>query len=430
MQGTYRSLRSMSEAIHSKQITSKELLDYYLKSIDEIEHEVLAWAFIDKSNALEKCNVHSTEAKKGNFRGPLHGIPIAIKDNMDVKGMPTKVGSKIWDSRKGADRNSSIVELLEQLGAIVVGKTHMTEYAWLDPAPTKNPRNYQHTPGGSSSGSAAAVAANMIPLALGTQTAASVCRPGVYCGIVAFKPTKIEIFTDAVPLSATFDTIGFFTHYLDDVAFLMEHLLLENEEELKMEGVNPSKVGIIADSLYEIAQDEVKRTFKDALAELRKEGHEIIKITPKVSFSQLIQWHRIVMAYEASKEYYNFVCTNQQLLSKNFKDLVFKGREITKEHYEATLVSIEEAKKQFWGENNVDFYLAMPTNMVAPEGIHTTGSPLFTTPWTVLGGPLLTLPYEILSNNLSTSIMVASKPHSDRNLLRFGEILEKKYITQ
>lgn len=413
----------MSEAIHSQQLTPKELLDYYLDNIEKLEKEVSAWSYFDQSLAIELAKEYTLEASEKRFRGPLHGIPIGVKDNMDVKGMPTRVGSRVWDNREGANRNSSTVDFLEELGAIVVGKTHMTEYAWLDPAPTKNPRNLHHTPGGSSSGSAASVAAEMIPLALGTQTAASVCRPGAYCGVVAFKPTQMEPFTDAVPLSPTFDTIGFFVKQLDDLLFLKDYLPLNEVEAFSEADVRKYKIGIIEDPLYESAQDEVKRIFEVAKRELEEAGCEMIKVSPKVSFTQLIEWHRTVIAYEAAQEYYEFVNLNQTSLSKNFKDLVFEGHEISEENYLTTLSLIDSSKKEFWNTNNVDCYISMPADTTAPKDLQTTGSPFFTTPWTVLGGPLLTIPYGSDHNNLPISIMFATKPHTDKNLMEMTNLL-------
>jgi len=413
----------MSEAIQRQQITPKELLDYYLNNIEKLEKEVSAWAYFDQSLAIKLAEEYTVEASEKRIRGPLHGIPIGVKDNMDVKGMPTRVGSRVWDNREGADRNSSIIDFLQELGAIVVGKTHMTEYAWLDPAPTKNPRNLHHTPGGSSSGSAASVAAEMIPLALGTQTAASVCRPGAYCGVVAFKPTKMEPFTDAVPLSPTFDTIGFFVKSLDDLLFLKDYLPLGELQTLPKADVQTYKIGIIEDPLYETAQDEVKSVFEVAKGELEEAGCEIIKVYPKVSFTQLIEWHRTVIAYEAAQEYYEFVNKNQNSLSKNFKDLVFEGHEISEEKYLATLSLINRSKEEFWKTNNVDCFISMPADTTAPKDLQTTGSPFFTTPWTVLGGPLLTIPYGSADNNLPISIMFATKPHTDKKLIEVTNLL-------
>ena len=194
-----------------------------LARIDAIDPAVQAWRYVAHDSARAEADLLDREAKAGSFRGPLHGIPVGIKDIIDVVGMTTLANSKLRANSARVTADDEIVAALRLAGAVILGKTHTTEFAYFDPSPARNPHNIAHTPGGSSSGSAAAVGAGAVPLAVGTQTVASVNRPAAYCGVAAFKPSTQSTCTHGItPLAPAFDMVGFFGATVADAVALYE----------------------------------------------------------------------------------------------------------------------------------------------------------------------------------------------------------------
>ena len=227
-------LLSASEAarlIRDGIITSEQLIEACLARIREVDAQVQAWAFLDPDYALKQARALDQLRLEGKPIGPLHGVPIAIKDIFDTADMPTENGSVIYAGRTPS-RDATAISLLRAAGAVIMGKTVTTEFAYFSPGKTRNPHNPEHTPGGSSSGSAAAIGANMAPLALGSQTNGSTIRPAAYCGVIGFKPTHGLISRHRVsPLSRTLDHVGLFARSLDDIALLAEQFVGYDEND-------------------------------------------------------------------------------------------------------------------------------------------------------------------------------------------------------
>ncbi len=212
-------------------MTSRELVEACLAVIEAREPDVQAWTFLDREHALRQADAADDAHRHGRPHGPLHGVPVGIKDIFDTGDMPTEFGSALWAGRTPRYDANAIVRLREA-GAVILGKTVTTEYAYFQPGKTRNPHNPAHTPGGSSSGSAAAVAAGMVPLAIGTQTNGSVIRPAAFCGVVGFKPTHGLIGRGgALLLSRTLDTFGVFARTVEDAALIAETLIGFDEED-------------------------------------------------------------------------------------------------------------------------------------------------------------------------------------------------------
>ena len=218
-------IETLVEELRTGRTSSEALVTRFLDRIAEVEAHVQAWRVVASDRALEDARALDREATEGRSRGPLHGLPVAIKDVMDVEGLPTRCNSRALQDRAPATADAEVVAALRAAGAVVLGKAHTTEYAFFDPSPARNPHHTSHTPGGSSSGSAAAVASGCAPAATGTQTVASVSRPAAYCGIAAFKPSTGLLSTFGVtPLAPMFDTVGFFGYRVADAAALFEAL--------------------------------------------------------------------------------------------------------------------------------------------------------------------------------------------------------------
>ena len=227
-------LLSASEAarlIRDGVISSEQLVEACLSHIRAVDDNVQAWAFLDPEYALTQARALDQYRLEGKPTGALHGVPIAIKDIFDTADMPTEYGSPIHAGRTPS-RDATAVALLRGAGAVIMGKAVTTEFAFLNPGKTRNPHNREHTPGGSSSGSAAAVAAHMVPLAIGSQTAGSTIRPAAYCGVIGFKPSHGMISRHRVsPLSRTLDHVGLFARTIDDIALLAEQLVAYDEND-------------------------------------------------------------------------------------------------------------------------------------------------------------------------------------------------------
>src|SRR5258706_215855 len=218
-------IAELQRDIRSGALTASALVERYLARIDAVDPAVQAWRVVLRDSARAEAAQLDREAKAGRWRGPLHGIPVGIKDVIDVAGVTTLANSASRAGIAPATADADIVALLRSAGAIILGKTHTTEFAFFDPSPARNPHNIGHTPGGSSSGSGAAVGAGMAPLALGTQTVASVNRPASYCGVAAFKPSTQSNCTHGItPLSPTFDTVGFYGATVPDAVALYDAL--------------------------------------------------------------------------------------------------------------------------------------------------------------------------------------------------------------
>src|SRR5688572_30714464 len=220
-----------ARAIREGAFNAEQLMQACLARVREAEPQVQAWTFLDEEHALSQARARDLDRAEGRSIGPLHGIPVAIKDIMDTCDMPTEDGTVLHAGRTPA-RDARVVAMLRAAGAVIMGKTVTTECATYAPGMTRNPHNPEHTPGGSSSGSAAAVAAGMVPLALGTQTNGSVIRPAAFCGAYGFKPTHGLIpRTGVLTLSRTLDHVGFFARDIDDLALLGEVLVGWDESD-------------------------------------------------------------------------------------------------------------------------------------------------------------------------------------------------------
>ncbi|HSQ11908.1 MAG TPA: amidase, partial [Candidatus Deferrimicrobium sp.] len=285
-------LLSASEAarlLRDGVISSEQLVEACLTQIHAVDDNIQAWAFLDPEYALTQARALDQHRLEGKPTGPLHGVPIAIKDIFDTADMPTEYGSPIHAGRTPS-RDATAVALLRGAGAVIMGKAVTTEFAFLNPGKTRNPHNREHTPGGSSSGSAAAVAAQMVPLAIGSQTAGSTIRPAAYCGVVGFKPTHGLISRHrASPLSRTLDHVGLFARTIDDIALLAEQLVAydENDPDTQPRARIPFTAisaeepplapmfAFIKTPMWQRSDDETKEGFVEIVEQLGAQAEEV-----------------------------------------------------------------------------------------------------------------------------------------------------------
>ena len=347
--------------------------------------------------------------------GPLAEIPFAAKDIMETRELATEYGSPIYKGRLGST-DAAIVTTLRRRGAILLGKTHTTAFAYRTPAPTRNPRNPEHTPGGSSSGSAAAVAAGMVPFALGTQTRGSVLRPASYCGVTGFKPSYGLIPTDGVMLfSKSLDTVGFFTHTPTDMVALWEAMghSAGRDEELT--------VGV-AEPMPEV-EPEMGRAFQDAVAAIRRAGVPTRPVDIAGMLKTLDTATSDVMFFEGARVHeQRWKEHGKRLL--DLADLVEKGLKMSSEQYESARRQIAEGRSRV-----SELYRTTPIIVVpaatgpAPRGLTTTGDPRMNAPWTALGTPAISIP--MVTSGLPLGLQITADRGQDARVLRAAALIHR-----
>ena len=360
--------------------------------------------------------------------GPLIGIPFGAKDIIETRGLATEFGSAIYKGRVGAE-DAAIVRALRQRGAILMGKTHTTAFAYRTPAPTRNPHNLEHTPGGSSSGSAAAVAAGMVPLALGTQTLGSVLRPASFCGITGFKPSYGVVPMDGVlPVARSLDTLGFFTATAADMLALWD--ALGHEPNVGRE-TNVGRVPMPVDKLQVSdppfplgipdpmpdVEPPMATAFQDTVARLRSAGATIQPVDLSDMLAKLNDASRVVMAYEAAgfhkKRYEEYGARLADLAN-----LIREGLQITDNRYNEANKYIETCRARM-----SEVYETTPVFLVpaatgpAPFSLASTGDPRMNAPWTALGTPAISIPMAV-AGALPLGLQLTADRGDDRRLLR------------
>lgn len=355
-------------------------------------------------------------------------MPLGVKDVIDVAGLPTRAGSATREAARPNPTDAAVVSALRQRGYVPVGKTRTTEFAYLDAPATVNPFHASHTPGGSSSGSAAAVGAGVVPVALGTQTAASVCRPAAYCGAFAFKPTTgITPREGVVPLAPSFDTVG---AYGLTLPWAVEAALGMLGQGLPATRRQPLRIGLLADPFYLDVAPRIQQAADAAARVLQDQGHEVVHLSIGVDFGALREHHRHILQYEAFREHGALLTTHPQRIGPKFKTLLEEGVGHDYDAYVRDTRAILAARERMLATvSMVDAVLIPPIVDTAPEGLDWTGDARLITPWTCAGTPLAVLPTGLADNGLPVAIMLAGHPGRDAafaaNALAIGRLLEQ-----
>jgi len=395
---------------------------------------VRAWELIDEAGARETSKKLETGKRLGGDRTYPHlrGLVVGVKDVIDVAGMPTKSGSKARDAAAAAGADATVVGRLRSAGAIILGKTKTTEFAYTDPTDTTNPANPEHTPGGSSSGSAAAVAAGMADIALGTQTVGSVCRPAAYCGVAAFKPTTgMTPGFGVTPLARSFDTVGFFARRMCLAADAFACSVgIQMDGTTPTPGWNSSRVGVLSDAFYLDCDSSVADALDQTRRLIEHKGARVVDVASNVDFQAMREHHRTMMFCEAASVHGKLL-DNPELLGANWCTALEKGLRISGAAYWAARDRLSHAKARLAEAcAGVDILLLPPARSPAPKGLQSTGDAGFILPWTVFGGPMAVLPVGRAPNGLPTSVMITGKPASDIATARLAINLEADLANQ
>jgi Asp-tRNA(Asn)/Glu-tRNA(Gln) amidotransferase A subunit family amidase len=425
--------------IRDGRLTSEELVQACLERIRALEPKVQAWTFLDEEHALAQARALDERKRSGEPIGPLHGVPVGLKDIIDTADMPTENGTVLHEGRTPRE-DAAVVTMLRAAGAVILGKTVTTECAYFNPGKTRNPHNPEHTPGGSSSGSAAAVGAGMVPLALGSQTAGSVIRPAAFCGAYGFKPTHGLIPRSGIlQLSRTLDHVGLFARSLDDLALLLEQLQGYDERDpdtrpraripfgsiLKEEPPLGPMLAFIKTPHWARTDPDTKEAFSELQESLGKQVEEV-ELFP--SATEAWDWHRTIMQAEMAANLEPLWVSGKDKLSKQLQELIQRGREVRAvDHQRAlrriapTVESLDELFMQRY-----DAILTPPALGTAPKGLGSTGDPVFCSLWTLLGMPAITLPLMQGENGLPLGVQLVGRKGFDARLLRTARWLEKR----
>lgn len=403
-----------AKKIRLDQLTPLELVDSLLARIDELEPKIDAWVTVDAEGARKTAKKLTSETKRGKLGGPLHGIPVGIKDIYDTKGLKTTMGSPLF-ANNIPNTDSAVVARLREAGAIILGKTETTEFAYLDPAPTKNPWNTEHTPGGSSSGSAAAVSAQMCALAFGTQTGGSVMRPASFCGITAIKPTHDLLSREGIyPQSWSLDHAGFMARSVEDLRLTLGAL---TGAEFKTK-VRKPRLGIPTTYFKEAGTKEVTVNYEDAVAKLRDAGAEVIDFKLPESFNVIHSAHRIIMFAEAAAVHEAKFRENPRLYRPHMQGEVYSGLIIPS----TTYLHAQRIRGRFRSEltvsmEDVDALLIPSAPTPALKGLASTGDAAFNAPWSLAGFPTVTIPSGLTGDCLPLGVQLVTKPYEEAKLL-------------
>jgi Asp-tRNA(Asn)/Glu-tRNA(Gln) amidotransferase A subunit family amidase len=402
--------------LEAREITCEALAAACLERIAEREETVRAWAFLDRKQALEQARALDRMPR----RGRLHGLPFGIKDVIDTADQPTEYGSPIYRGyRPRADAAS--VALLRQAGALILGKTETTEFANNHPAPTRNPHDAAHTPGGSSSGSAAAVADRMVPLALGTQTGGSVIRPAAFCGVYACKPSFGSINRGGMKFDAeSLDTIGVFGRSVEDLALALEPLTTRPAPAFgAME--SPPRIGLCRTPAWRQADAATQANLEAAAHALARAGARVHNFELPPGSEQLFDRHKVIMGYENARalawEYFNF----PDRISADLKPRLDEGWQVTREEYDALRAHSSRCRSALADAmHEVDFLLTPSACGEAPRQLSTTGDPVFNRAWTLFGVPCVTMPYGKGPHGLPLGVQLVGAFEGDTALLRWA----------
>ena len=417
-------VRELAAGVANKELSPVALVRRYIGRIAEADPQVQCWREVDGERALAAAEEREREAAAGRVRGPLHGVPIAIKDIIDVKGLPTRANSRSRAAAPPARSDAEVVLALKARGAVILGKVHTTEFAFFDPSPARNPWNIGHTPGGSSSGSGAAVGAGMVPLALGTQTVASVNRPAAYCGIAAYKPSTRSLPTFGItPLGPSYDTPGFFGFSVDDAIFVYE-AVAPNFLAMTRPAARPV-VCIPADPHIDDATGEVKAAVTRMADAFAKGGCAVERAKPPISFARLSQLQRQTMAYEAGRALAYLLEQPAGAVGEKLTAHIRGGLTIPTRRYLDERGEIDAMRLKLFDALNADVFLWPATPDAAPQGLGWTGEPKYISPWTALGGPIVTLPAGLAANGLPIGCILSSRPGTDPQMCGWARTLAR-----
>lgn len=423
-------VRECVEHIANGSLTSVQLVQSCFAVIDDTEAAIHAWQHIDREQVLAEAEKLDDMRRRGQPLGALHGVPIGVKDIFDTSDMPTERGSPVYQGRI-PQANASVINKLKEAGALIMGKTVTTEFAYMHPAATTNPHNAAHTPGGSSSGSAAAVAAGHVPLALGSQTNGSVIRPASFCGVYGYKPSRGILSRQGVLQTSThLDHVGAFARDMGDLALLCDCMAAYDAADTASYLAPRPKMlpGYLSDVPVEpnfiwldlAYNDRFTTDCSDAFAELVDAmGGRIERAPAPKSFAALPQVHKIIYDYEIYRCLADERENHWSLLSSTAQQAMQNAKVWTDQEYQEAL-DIRASSIDWFSEffNDYDAIVTPAAIGEAPLIDTGTGDPICCTIWTLCGLPTLTMPLLAGNNDLPIGVQLVGAYNQDDRLFR------------
>jgi Asp-tRNA(Asn)/Glu-tRNA(Gln) amidotransferase A subunit family amidase len=420
------------------EVSAEDYTRACLARIEAIEPEIQAFAHLDPAHALAQARARDEQRLSGQPLGPLHGVPVAIKDIIDTQDYPTECGSPLLSGRRPTT-DATVVTKLREAGAVIIGKTVTTEFAFFNPGKTRNPHDTGRTPGGSSSGSAAAVAAGMVPVAIGTQTNGSIIRPGAFCGVYAMKASHGLISRAGIlPLSRALDFCGPFARSLEDIALMLSVLAGYDPEDPDTRAVAlPDFRRFIADDwpleprfafvrtpVWDKADAATRAAFEKLAADL---GENCIAIDLPDGFIDAWTAHRTIMAADMAHHLGGYIDRGGEVISEVLRALVAEGRAVTAIGYLSALDKQRAYREAFDGIfSHCNAIITPSTRGVAPIGLGSTGDPAFCSLWTLTGFPSINLPLLEGEDAMPLGVQVVGPMNDDARLLRSASWLVRK----
>ncbi|TAK81773.1 MAG: amidase [Betaproteobacteria bacterium] len=416
-------IAAAGRAIAGRALTSSALVRSLLERADHIDGDVKAWVRLARDSALREAARLDAEAAAGRLRGPLHGVPLAIKDIVYTAGIETNVGSTLLAGFVPAE-DAPLVRRLREAGAIVLGKSAMTEFAAMDPAPTRNPWNLEHTPGGSSSGSAAAVAACLAPGAIGTQTAGSIIRPASYCGVVGLKPTYDAVERAGVfPCAWSMDHVGPMARSVEDVALLYATLAGDHKHPA---GEIDMRIGVADRYFYERADHDTRRAFEETVKTLTAAGARLVQVKLPPSFEAGVDAGIVTMYAEMAAVHRQRFSTQRERYGWKLACLLDAGGEVSAVDY----LRAQQVRRIAGAElssvlSQIQCLMTPSTPAPAPKGLGATGDWTHNLPFSSSGHPALTVPVSLSGAGLPISVQLAARHGGEERLFHCGSMIER-----
>ncbi len=421
------SISELSRKIKTIKISPTEITSHFLDRSNKFNNEIQVWETMDKSIPLAQAAIREKEIREGHYLGPLDGIPIGIKDIYFTKDMKTTCGSPLFENFTPS-YDAVTVETLKKNGSIIMGKTITTQFASGDPPLTKNPWNIKRTPGGSSSGSAAGVAAGFFPIAFGSQTAGSVLRPAAYNGVVGFKPTYGLLETKGMyPLAKSLDTVGWFSRTVLDSALVLREIS-KNKSFLNIDKLsaqtNPN-IGLLSDYYIENASHSTKTNINSLIDTLVTAGANIKQIMLQdINIEEVINNHKIIMDVEAAQTHKTNFDSYPEKFAPKIRGLIESGFQTNEKDYLNALSFQKQYSEKLSKILDVCEIILTPTAISGAPNTDTTGEPVFQSPWTTAGVPAISIPYSLDYDGLPLGMQLIGKKFGESKLLQTAQWCE------
>lgn len=423
---TFRTLQQAAGQIRRGEVDPIGLVEECLERIRRYDDKIRAWVLVDEQGAIAAARQMAAEASRGEWRGPLHGIPVGIKDIIDVAGWPTRAGSRLRAERPPERVDAPLVAALRAAGAILLGKTVTVEFACFDPPPTRNPwdPNLSRTPGGSSSGSAAALAMGMCLGALGTQTGGSLVRPSSYCGTATCKPSFGRLAIEGVvPVSYHLDHPGPMARAVTDLEILLDVLMPPFAPAPPRSG--PPRLGLVETFFMERVDAVERAAFESAVARLRAAGARIDRVRLEVDFQWILDLHWRIMAVEAAQYHRESFAVHPEGYGPMISSLLNEGLRTPAVDYAAALAEQREFRRTAGKLVGTLDALVMPATDSTAPGLETTGRRDFQAPWSYSGLPVVAIPCGLATDGMPSSIQLVGRPKEEASLLATAKWCEQ-----